>query len=89
MRAADDAAPTAAVATKNISYGKELWLFGGGGRGYNGGRGGRGRGGRNNDSVVQKIQHRVSQQRKDIGGISLVVKNKDTPASPSRGWGER
>ena len=51
--------------------------------GRDGGRGGRGRGGRNNDSVVQKIQHRVSQQRKDIGGISLVVKNKDTPASSS------
>ena len=55
---------------------------GGRGRGGRGGRdGGRGRGGgRNNDAVVEKIKNRVQQQRKDLGGIS-IVKSKTTTAN--------
>jgi len=50
-----------------------------GGRGGRGGRnGGRGRGGRNNDAVVEKIKNRVQQQRKDLGGISIVKSSKTT-----------
>lgn len=49
----------------------------------NNGRGG-GRGGRSNasnDAVVQKIQNRVQQQRKDLGGISIVKTSANTKSS--------
>jgi len=54
---------------------------GGRGRGGRGGRDGgrgRGRGGQNNDAVVEKIKNRVQQQRKDLGGISIVKSSKTT-----------
>ena len=60
-----------------------LILGRGRGRGDNVGRGGiGGRGGRTNDAVVQKIQDRVQQKRKDVGGIS-IVKNKTNTTNNS------
>ena len=54
---------------------------GGRGGGRDGGQGGRGGRTAANEAVVQKLQDRAQQQRKDIGGISIVKKQSASGSS--------